>query len=184
MFIQTETTPNPDAIKFIPGQPVVKGGAYDYRSKDDASASPLALSLFKIAGVNGVFLGSDFISVTKGEGDDWNTLKPRILAAIMDHYLTGLPAVEGHKYEATNTEDDNEIVTQIREILDDRIRPAVAMDGGDIVFDRFEDGIVYLHMHGACAGCPSSTATLKNGIENMLRHFIPEVIEVRAAAGE
>jgi len=182
MFIQTENTPNPDAVKFIPGGPVVPGGSYDYRQVADASASPLARSLFKIAGVQGVYLGSDFVSVTKGADDDWATLKPRILAAIMDHTLTGLPAVEGHAVKTPITaSEDSEIVLQIKEILDDRIRPAVAMDGGDIVFDRFEDGVVYLHMHGACAGCPSSTATLKSGIENMLKHFIPEVMEVRAA---
>lgn len=186
MFIQTENTPNPDAVKFIPGGPVVPGGSYDYRSVDDAANSALAKSLFKIVGVQGVYLGSDFVSVTKGADDDWATLKPRILAAIMDHALTGLPAVEGHDMTQTvpasnASADDSEIVVQIREILDERIRPAVAMDGGDIVFDRFEDGIVFLQMHGACAGCPSSTATLKSGIENMLKHFIPEVLEVRPA---
>jgi len=182
MFIQTETTPNPDAVKFIPGTPVVPGGSYDFRDVAAAINSPLARSLFKIAGVQGVYLGSDFVSVTKAADDDWATLKPRILAAIMDHTLTGLPAVEGHEAKETPaTGEDNEIIVQIKEILDERVRPAVAMDGGDIVFDRFEDGIVYLHMHGACAGCPSSTATLKSGIENMLKHFIPEVQEVRAA---
>jgi len=182
MFIQTENTPNPDAVKFIPGGAVVPGGSYDYRTVDDADASPLAKSLFKIQGVEGVYLGSDFVSVTKNADDDWATLKPRILAAIMDHALTGLPAVEGHEAKTpVAAAEDSEIVLQIKEILDDRIRPAVAMDGGDIVFDRFEEGVVYLHMHGACAGCPSSTATLKSGIENMLKHFIPEVQEVRAA---
>jgi len=187
MFIQTENTPNPDAVKFIPGNPVVPGGSYDFRKVEDASASPLAKSLFRIQGVQGVYLGNDFVSVTKGADDDWATLKPRILAAIMDHALTGLPAVEGHDMAAVQTvsstasADDSEIVVQIREILDERIRPAVAMDGGDIIFDRFEDGIVFLQMHGACSGCPSSTATLKSGIENMLKHFIPEVQEVRAA---
>lgn len=181
MFIQTETTPNPDAIKFIPGQPVAAHGTYDYRSVDDAVKSPLAQRLFKLKGVTGVFLGRDFVSVTKSEGDDWATLKPRILAAIMDHYLAGLPAVEGEGATTTAVSDDNEIVVQIKAIIDERVRPAVAQDGGDIVFDRFEDGIVYLHMQGACAGCPSSTMTLKMGIENMLKHFIPEVQEVRAA---
>ncbi len=180
MFIQTETTPNPDAIKFIPGPEVAPGGSFDFRKVEDAEKSPLARALFKVAGVQGVYLGHDFVSVTKGEGDDWGTLKPRILAAIMDHYLTGLPAVEASELPAQSAEEDNEIVKQIREILDDRVRPAVAMDGGDIVFDRFEDGVVFLHMRGACSGCPSSTATLKSGIENMLRHFVPEVQEVRA----
>jgi Fe-S cluster biogenesis protein NfuA len=179
MFIQTETTPNPDAIKFIPGPAVAPGGSYDFRDVAAADKSPLAQRLFKITGVAGVYLGGDFISVTKGEGDDWATLKPRILAAIMDHYLTGLPAVDIAAAPVQAAGDDSEIVQQIREILDERVRPAVAMDGGDIVFDRFEDGIVYLHMRGACAGCPSSTATLKSGIENMLKHFVPEVQEVR-----
>lgn len=180
MFIQTETTPNPDAIKFIPGQPVAPGGSYDFRDTASADKSPLAQRLFKIAGVAGVYLGSDFVSVTKGEGDDWNTLKPRILAAIMDHYLSGLPAVDVAAQQVQSNEDDSEVVKQIRDIIEDRVRPAVAMDGGDIVFDRFEDGVVYLHMRGACQGCPSSTATLKSGIENMLKHFVPEVQEVQA----
>lgn len=179
MFIQTETTPNPDAVKFIPGPEVAPaGGSYDFRTAADAERSPLAQRLFKIAGVEGIYLGADFVSVTKGADDDWGTLKPRILAAIMDHYLTGLPAVDATA-PVVIAEDESDVVRQIREILDDRVRPAVAMDGGDIVFDRFEDGIVYLHMRGACAGCPSSTATLKSGIENMLRHFVPEVQEVR-----
>jgi len=179
MFIQTETTPNPDAIKFIPGPPVVPGGSFDFRDAASAEKSPLASRLFKIAGVTGIYLGHDFVSVTKGEGDDWNTLKPRILAAIMDHYLTGLPAVDAALTPAAASAEDSDVVKQIRDILDERVRPAVAMDGGDIVFDRFEDGIVYLHMRGACSGCPSSTATLKSGIENMLKHFVPEVQEVR-----
>lgn len=182
MFIQTEPTPNPDAIKFIPGQPVSTGGVYDYREAAQAAASPLARGLFKVKGVTGVYLGADFISVTKAEGEDWNLLKPRILAAIMDHYLSGLPAVEGAAPAApAKTGLESEIEAQIIALLDERVRPAVAQDGGDIVFDRFEDGILYLHMHGACAGCPSSTVTLKNGIEKMLRHFIPEIQEVRAA---
>lgn len=178
MFIQTETTPNPDAIKFIPGPAVAPGGSYDFRDAASADKSPLAGRLFKLNGVTGVYLGSDFISVTKGADDDWNTLKPRILAAIMDHYLTGLPAVDAAATPVAAA-DESDVVKQIRDILDDRVRPAVAMDGGDIVFDRFEDGIVYLHMRGACSGCPSSTATLKSGIENMLKHFVPEVQEVR-----
>lgn len=181
MFIQTETTPNPDAVKFIPGQPVALGGTYDFRNVDDAGKSPLARALFKVRGVVGVYLGSDFVSVTKSEGDDWATLKPRVLAAIMDHYLTGMPAVDGDVPAQTASAEDNEIVKQIKAILDERVRPAVAQDGGDIVFDRFEEGIVFLHMRGACAGCPSSTQTLKMGIENMLKHFVPEVQEVRAA---
>jgi Fe-S cluster biogenesis protein NfuA len=182
MFIQTESTPNPNAIKFIPGGVVSLSGTFDYRDKDAAVKSPLAQRLFKIKGVEGVYLGADFVSVTKPDADDWAVLKPRILAAIMDHFLSGLPAVETdgaspHKPDV----QQSEIVAQICAILDERVRPAVAQDGGDIVFDRFEEGIVYLHMRGACAGCPSSTATLKNGIENMLKHFIPDVQEVRAA---
>lgn len=180
MFIQTETTPNPDAIKFIPGSPVAPGGSYDFRDVASADKSPLAQRLFKIVGVTGVYLGHDFVSVTKGEGDDWNTLKPRVLAAIMDHYLSGLPAVDVAAQPVQSNEDEDEVVKQIRDIIDDRVRPAVAMDGGDIVFDRFENGVVYLHMRGACQGCPSSTATLKSGIENMLKHFVPEVQEVQA----
>jgi Fe-S cluster biogenesis protein NfuA len=179
MFIQTETTPNPDAIKFIPGPAVAPGGSFDFRDADSAEKSPLAARLFKLNGVTGVYLGGDFVSVTKGANDDWATLKPRVLAAIMDHYLSGLPVVDAAATPTAVNADDDEIVKQIREILDERVRPAVAMDGGDIVFDRFEHGVVYLHMRGACSGCPSSTATLKSGIENMLRHFVPEVQEVR-----
>lgn len=181
MFIQTETTPNPDAIKFIPGSPVSTQGSFDYRNAESAAKSPLAQRLFKIRGVNGVLLGADFVSITKAEDDDWAVLKPRILAGIMDHYLAGLPAVEADAQAQTLNAHDSEIVTQICAILDERVRPAVAQDGGDIIFDRFEDGVVFLHMRGACAGCPSSTQTLKMGIENMLRHFVPEVKEVRAA---
>lgn len=180
MFIQTETTPNPDAIKFIPGPAVAPGGSFDFRDAASAEKSPLASRLFKLVGVTGVYLGGDFVSVTKTADDDWATLKPRILAAIMDHFLSGLPSVDAAAEPVASTADESDVIKQIREILDERVRPAVAMDGGDIVFDRFEDGIVYLHMRGACAGCPSSTATLKSGIENMLRHFVPEVQEVRS----
>jgi len=187
MFIQTETTPNPNAIKFIPGPAVVEGGSYDFRDASEAAKSPIALSLFRIDGVEGVYLGNDFVSVTKGEDASWDVLKARVLATIMDHFVSGLPCVEGDAKPTPTPSGDaasgeeGEVITQIRELLDERVRPAVAMDGGDIVFDRFEDGVVYLHMRGACSGCPSSTATLKMGIENMLKHFIPEVIEVRAA---
>jgi Fe-S cluster biogenesis protein NfuA len=182
MFIQTESTPNPNAIKFIPGGVVSPAGTFDYRDVDAAVKSPLAQRLFKITGVAGVYLGADFVSVTKVDSQDWAVLKPRILASIMDHFLSGLPVVEtdgvsAHKLDA----QQSDIVAQICTLLDERVRPAVAQDGGDIVFDRFEDGIVYLHMRGACSGCPSSTATLKHGIENMLKHFLPEIQEVRAA---
>ena len=179
MFIQTEDTPNPSTLKFIPGRGVMTAGTADFRSAEAAGRSPLARALFTIDGVSGVFLGQDFVSVSKDGGAEWFTLKPAVLAAIMDHYTSGLPVIEGDAAAATD-EDDDEIVMQIKEILETRVRPAVAQDGGDIVFDSFEEGIVYLHMQGSCSGCPSSTATLKAGIENMLRHYIPEVIEVRA----
>ncbi len=185
MFIQTEVTPNPNALKFIPGGPVANG-SHDYRNEEAAANSPLAKSIFRLAGVEGVYLGGDFISVTKTADMNWDILKPRVLAAIMDHAMTGLPAVEEGVTSGASpvaTADDDEITSQIREIIDNRVRPAVAMDGGDIIFDSFVDGIVYLEMRGACSGCPSSTATLKVGIENMLKHFIPEVQEVRAVPG-
>lgn len=179
MFIQTEDTPNPSTLKFIPGQIVMSAGTADFRTADSAGRSPLARSLFNVGGVDGVFLGSDFVSVTKAADSDWFTVKPAVLAAIMDHFTTGLPAIEEAE-AVTGDEADSDIVVQIKEILDTRVRPAVAQDGGDIVFHDFDDGIVYLHMHGSCSGCPSSTATLKAGIENMLRYYIPEVREVRA----
>lgn len=185
MFIQTEKTPNPETLKFIPGEPVLKTGTAEFKTADDAGRSPLAQRLFKLDGVKSVFLGGDFISITKAPEKDWQVLKTQVLAAIMEHFSTGQPVVNAEEAapspQAGHPDMDNEIVVQIRELLETRVRPAVQMDGGDIVFDRFEDGIVYLHMHGACSGCPSSTVTLKNGIENMLRHFIPEVEEVRAA---
>jgi Fe-S cluster biogenesis protein NfuA len=181
MFIQTEATPNPATLKFLPGQDVLGRGSRDFRDRDAAEkASPLAARLFGVEGVAGVFLGADFISVTKAEGD-WQELKPAVLGAIMEHFLSGAPAVTDDA--GTDTHDggaDSEIVQTIKELLDTRVRPAVAQDGGDIVFHDYQDGIVYLHMRGACSGCPSSTATLRNGIENLLRHFIPEVREVRA----
>ena len=181
MFIQTEDTPNPSSLKFIPGQIVMSAGTADFRTADSAGRSPLARALFAVGGVDGVFLGSDFISVTKAADADWFSVKPAVLAAIMDHYMSGLPAVEEAE-AAVSSEADSEIVIQIKEILETRVRPAVAQDGGDIVFHDFDDGVVYLHMHGSCSGCPSSTATLKAGIENMLRYYIPEVREVRAVA--
>lgn len=188
MFIQTQDTPNPATIKFLPGQTVIKEGTVDIPSKADAQKnSPLAERLFSMAGVVRVFLAVDFISVTKADDTDWSMLKPMILAALMEHLSTGQPILSLDydnitKKQQNDTEDD-EIVLQIKELLDERVRPMVAMDGGDIVFDRFEDGIVYLEMQGACSGCPSSTATLKMGVENMLRHYIPEVLEVRPMGG-
>jgi Fe-S cluster biogenesis protein NfuA len=182
MFIQTETTPNPATLKFLPGQTVLEHGALEFKSAEDSARAPLAQRLFGIQGVKNVFLGRDFVSISKHEDTDWPVLKPMILAALMEHFSTGQPIVLDTGPAAEEGGEDNEIVLQIKELIATRVRPAVMMDGGDIVFDRFEDGIVYLHMRGACAGCPSSTATLKSGIENMLKHFVPEVMEVRPVA--
>ena len=184
MFIQTEPTPNPATLKFIPGKTVLGDGTVDYRDKSEATTSPLAQRLFGVDGVTGVFLGSDFISVTKSEGDEWQHIKPAILGAIMEHYLSGAPVLdEGSGGEESRHEDydakDEDTVKTIKELLDTRVRPAVANDGGDIMFHGFRDGVVYLHMRGACSGCPSSTATLRHGIENLLKHFCPDVAEVR-----
>ncbi|UXU75312.1 MULTISPECIES: NifU family protein [unclassified Paracoccus (in: a-proteobacteria)] len=183
MFIQTETTPNPATLKFLPGQTVLGSGTADFPSADAAGASPLARRIFAVPGVTAVFLGSDFVTVTKDEASLWDHLKPSVLGAIMEHYQSGAPALEQAAATAGghNEQDgpDAEIVKQIKELLDTRVRPAVAQDGGDITFHGFDRGVVYLHMQGACAGCPSSTLTLKMGIENLLRHYIPEVTEVR-----
>lgn len=181
MFIQTEATPNPQTLKFIPGQAVMAQGSADFPSRDGSDASPLAARIFAVDGVEGVFLGPDFVTVTKGD-EDWALLKPAILGAIMEHYQSGEPVMagEGGRVEhAAHDGPDAEVVNQIKELLDTRVRPAVAQDGGDITFHGFDRGIVYLHMQGACAGCPSSTLTLKQGIENLLRHYVPEVVEVR-----
>ena len=181
MFIQTEATPNPATLKFIPGKPVLPGSTRDYRGEDEAVESPLAHKLFAVQGVSGVFLGQDFITVSKSSGE-WQHLKPAILGLIMDHYLSGAPVIDAGEAKA-DVEDfdeaDAEIVSTIKQLLDTRVRPAVAQDGGDITFHGFKEGVVYLNMKGSCAGCPSSTATLKHGIENLLRHFVPEVSEVR-----
>ena len=185
MFIQTENTPNPATVKFLPGQVVLEKGTLDFQSPEDARVSPLAQRLYGLQGVSGVFLGHDFISVTKADDTDWIMLKPMVLATLMEHLTTGQKIVDEelvNKQDASSDEEEDEIVLQIKELLDTRVRPAVAMDGGDIVFDNFTDGVVYLKMQGACAGCPSSTATLKMGIENMLKHYIPEVMEVRPVA--
>ena len=185
MFIQTEATPNPATLKFLPGKPVLPGGTRDYRDAEAAAESPLAQKLFSVKGVSGVFLGQDFITVTKA-GAEWQHLKPSILGLIMDHYLSGAPVLLGETAKENEggeeffAESDAEIVTTIKQLLDTRVRPAVAQDGGDITFHGFREGVVYLNMKGSCAGCPSSTATLKHGIENLLRHFVPEVSEVRA----
>jgi Fe-S cluster biogenesis protein NfuA len=183
MFIQTEQTPNPATLKFLPGCAVMETGTANFPDRGSAARSPLAERLFRLSEVTGVFLGSDFITVTKSSDSDWYRLKPAVLAAIMEHFTTGRPVVIGMPEERAATgagEEEDEVVAQIKELLETRVRPAVAMDGGDITFEDFEDGIVYLHMQGSCSGCPSSTATLKAGIENMLRHYIPEVVEVRA----
>ena len=183
MFIQTEDTPNPSTLKFIPGVEVMAQGTMHFSAIGDASSSPLARRLFGVEGVSSVFLGSDFVSITKDDSREWFTIKPGVLAAIMDHFASGMPVIEDSASDTSETsdEDDDDTVKQIKHLLDTRVRPAVAMDGGDIVFHSFDDGVVTLFMQGACAGCPSSTATLKMGIENMLRHYIPEVQEVRAA---
>ena len=185
MFIQTEATPNPATLKFLPGKPVLPGSTRDYRNADEAGESPLAKRLFDISHVSGVFLGHDFVTVTRS-GGEWQQLKPAILGVIMDQYMSGIPMLdddskpaavegEGEFYD----EDHAPLVKTIKDLLDSRVRPAVAQDGGDITFKGFKDGIVYLNMQGSCAGCPSSTATLKHGVENLLRHFVPEVTEVR-----
>lgn len=182
MFIQTEQTPNPATLKFLPGQAVMPAGtaSADFPTVAAAERSPLASALFAIDGVRGVFFGSDFVTVTKEADRDWQLLKPAILAVIMEHFTSGQPVFAAGA-DSADTAEDSEIVAQIKELLETRVRPAVAQDGGDIVFRSFEDGVVYLHLQGSCSGCPSSTATLKAGIENLLRHYIPEVTEVRAA---
>ena len=186
MFIQTESTPNPATLKFLPGQSVMDMGTADFPSPDGASASPLAQRLLEVEGTSGVFLGSDFVTVTKTDAVDWDHIKPALLGAIMEHFQSGAPVLSDGQSVALAQGDydeaDESIVVQIKELLDTRVRPAVAQDGGDITFHGFDRGIVYLHMKGACAGCPSSTLTLKMGIENLLRHYIPEVVEVRPVA--
>lgn len=186
MFIQTETTPNPATLKFLPGETVLSSGTADFPTPEAGAASPLAQRIFAIEGVTAVFLGSDFVTVTKADDQPWDHLKPSVLGAIMEHYQSGDPVITGDGHggagHAEHDGPDGEIVGQIKELLDTRVRPAVAQDGGDITFHGFDRGIVYLHMQGACAGCPSSTLTLKMGIENLLRHYIPEVIEVRPVA--
>jgi Fe-S cluster biogenesis protein NfuA len=184
MFIQTETTPNPATLKFLPGREVMASGTVDFPDAAAGARSPLATRLFAIPEVERVFFGSDFITVTKREGD-WRHLKPAILGAIMEHFTRGLPLFESEaaeEAEPTYEGEDAEIVAQIKELIDTRVRPAVANDGGDIIFKGFDggSGTVFLHLQGSCAGCPSSTITLRNGIENMLKHYIPEVSAVEA----
>jgi Fe-S cluster biogenesis protein NfuA len=183
MFIQTEATPNPATLKFLPGRPVLANGTLEMRDKNEAAQSALAERLFEIGGVTGVFFGSDFITVTK-KGGEWQQLKPAILGAIMEHFMSGAPIVRNEGTAPSASEEffdpaDADTVATIKELIETRVRPAVANDGGDITFRGFKDGIVYLDMKGSCSGCPSSTATLKHGIQNLLRHFVPDVVEVR-----
>ena len=191
MYIETETTPNPATMKFLPGRKVLDAGTRDFPSPEAAEASPLASALFDCGDVSGVFFGADFISVTAGPGSDWSRLKPQVVSILLDHFISEAPlfsggdagAIEVPVEDAEFAEDpaDADIVVQIKDLLETRVRPAVAGDGGDIVYRGFRDGVVYLTMQGACSGCPSSTATLKNGIEALLKHYVPEVSEVRAA---
>ena len=184
MFIQTEATPNPATLKFLPGQAVIPSDTVDLPDASAAAKSPLAERLFAIKGISGVFYGADFISVTKTDGE-WQQLKPAILGAIMEHFMSGAPLMRDEESEAAGDSDeffdakDAETVTTIKELIETRVRPAVANDGGDIIFKGFKDGVVFLHMQGACSGCPSSTATLRHGIQNLLKHYLPDVVEVR-----
>lgn len=180
MFIQTESTPNPLTLKFIPGVTVMEDGTAFYTNKDAATHSPLALALFEVNGVNAVFLGGDFVTITRAEATSWDVMKPALLTTIMEYFVSGKKAQGAAKASNAVSEDDSEIVKQIKELIETRVRPAVAMDGGDIVYHSFEEGVVRLELHGSCSGCPSSTATLKNGIENMLKHYVPEVMAVEA----
>ncbi len=188
MFIQTEDTPNPAALKFLPGRPVLETGVAEFTDREAAARSPLARLLFEIDGVANVFLGSDFITVTKTDEKSWQVLKPLILGAVMDHFTSGADVMESGgevdiaEDEFHDDDVDDEIVVQIKELIETRVRPAVAQDGGDIIYRGFKKGTVYLQLRGSCAGCPSSTATLKMGIENMLRHYVPEVSQVEAVA--
>ncbi len=185
MFIQTEPTPNPASLKFLPGRAVLGAGTAEYRTTDEAGSSPLAERLFAVPGVTGVFLGGDFVTVTKADGE-WAHLKPAVLGAIMEHFTSGMPVLRGEPgpeiADEFFSEADAEVVATIKDLIETRVRPAVAQDGGDITFQGYRDGVVFLNMRGACAGCPSSTATLKHGIENLLRHFVPEVRGIEEAA--
>ena len=191
MFIETETTPNPAVLKFLPGREVMGSGTRDFADESDAEASPLAAALFSLGDVSGVFFGRDFISVTAGEGVSWSALKPQVVAMLLDHFVSGAPlfaesagngiAVPGEDEDYGDEPGSEDIVAQIKELIETRVRPAVANDGGDIVYRGFREGVVYLQMQGACSGCPSSTATLKHGIESLLKHYVPEITEVRAA---
>lgn len=184
MFIETEVTPNPETIKFLPGSVVVEDGSVNFPDKESASISPLATDLFRIEDVRGVFLGHDFVAVTKDEVSDWEVVKPIILTSLMQFFSSGRPVLTGEaivEAEMQERPEDAEVIAQIKDILEKQVRPAVAQDGGDIIFKGYFEGVVHLKMQGACSGCPSSTITLKHGIENLLKHYVPEVTEVRAA---
>ncbi|MGI4797116.1 MAG: NifU family protein [Janthinobacterium lividum] len=180
MFIETEGTPNPATLKFLPGRDVMPNGTADFAGPDLAERSPLAQAMFALPGVARVFLGGDFVTITKSDLADWATLRPQVLGALMEHFVAERPVIEGSGTEIAEdvSPEDQDVVDQIKDLLDTRVRPAVAGDGGDIVFRGYRDGIVRLHMQGACSGCPSSSATLKHGIENMLKHYVPEVRSV------
>ncbi len=190
MLIETETTPNPATLKFMPGAPVMEAGTRDFASPEEAEASPLAEALFSLGDVEGVFYGRDFISVTAAPGSEWRDLKPQVLGVLLDHFAGGAPLFRAGSADGIEVASDAEafaedpadadIINQIKDLIDTRVRPAVARDGGDIVYRGFQKGTVYLAMHGACSGCPSSTATLKQGIEQLLKHYVPEVTDVRA----
>jgi Fe-S cluster biogenesis protein NfuA len=189
MFIETEPTPNPATVKFLPGQVVMPTGTRDFAETAEAETSPLAAALFSLGDVAGVFFGRDFISVTAADADGWRALKPRVLAVLLDHFASGAPLFDAHASAASvaidetivDNPEDADIIAQIKELIETRVRPAVARDGGDILYRAFDRGIVYLDMHGACSGCPSSSATLKHGVETLLKHYVPEVTEVRAS---
>lgn len=187
MLIETETTPNPATLKFLPGRTVMDAGTRDFATPEEAEASPLAQALFDLGDIEGVFFGRDFVSVTAAPGVEWRMLKPDVLAVLLDHFVAGAPLFRPGsaadilvEEESGDDPEDADIVAQIKDLIDTRVRPAVARDGGDIVYRGFREGKVYLAMHGACSGCPSSTATLKQGIEQLLKHYVPEVTEVRA----
>lgn len=181
MFIETQATPNPQTLKFIPGITVLESGTKNFTASEEANISPLAKTIFKVEGVKGVFLATDFITVSKESEHDWEYLKPIVLAAIMDHFVSGMPVLNTKDIANNNSSAiGDELTKQIIELIETRVRPAVAEDGGDIIFKDFKDGVVYLELHGSCSGCPSSTITLKNGIENMLKHYVPEVESVEA----
>lgn len=193
MFIETETTPNPSSLKFMPGRPVMPSGTREFTSPEAAEASPLAQAIFDTGEVVNVFYGWDFVTVTAAPGVDWSSLKPQVVTILLDHFISEAPLFAGGSADGINVppeteemavedrEEDAEIIASIHELLETRVRPAVAGDGGDIAYRGFSEGVVYLTLQGACAGCPSSTATLKQGIESLLKHYVPQVVEVRAA---